>query len=255
MGWSWSGATKGGISGASTGAAINPVYGTPIGAAVGFLSGGFFGDDKGAKTNSGTNAFGARNDALTKVPTGTPEMEALHKANLAKAMGMGEEGGGYQQAQDYYNRLLGPNYQQGLEEFSEPYIRQFNEQIIPRVGERYAGMNALSSSGFQQALGGASEDLQSQLAQMFSQYRAQAAQAQTGQYNQLTQTGLNYNPFAYVQEEGTKGGLGSFFEGLTKDPKQMEGIFKGIMSLFKTKNPADLSSEALNKFAPNYGVV
>ena len=224
MSLNWKNAIQYGATGAGVGAPAGGI-GAGVGAGAGFLYGLFgdyFGDDKGAKTNSGTNAFGARNDSLARLPAGTPEMEALHKANLAKAMGMGEEGGGYQQAQDYYNRLLGPNYQQGLEEFSEPYLKQFQEQIIPRVGERYAGMNALSSSGFQQALGGASEDLQSQLAQMFSQYRAQAAQAQTGQYNQLTQTGLNYNPFVYHQED--KKGLGAFWEGLSKDPKQLQGM-------------------------------
>ena len=203
---------KGAAKGAGTGALAGVAgggWGAPIGAGIGFLTGGLFGGDKGGKSG-----LGATNDNLRKVPTGTPEQEAAHNRTLAQSMGMAEEGGGYNLSQDYYNKLLGPDRQQALDEFSDPYIRQFQEQITPRIAERFAGAGALSSSGFGQALGGASSDLQSRLAQMFSQLQSQAAEAQTHQYNQLNQTGLNYEPFAYVKEEGSKGGLGSFFEGL-----------------------------------------
>lgn len=148
--------------------------------------------------------FGS-NDKLKKIPTGTKEQEALHNSLLAQAMGMAN-GGGYQQAQNYYNSLFAPG-NQAYENFAAPFMNQFEEQVLPQIAERFAGGGALSSSGFGQALGGAASGLQANLAQLFAQLQAQAAAAQTQQYNQLTQTGLNYQPFAYNRQQGSSGFL------------------------------------------------
>jgi hypothetical protein len=146
-------------------------------------------------------------DTLNKFPTGTKEQEALHNNILSQAMGMSQQGGGYNQANQYYNNLLGGNQQQAFDQFSQPYLQQFQEQLLPQIAERFAGAGALSSSGFGQALGGASSNLQSQLAKLFSELQQQAAQQQYGQYNQLSQTGLNHQPFGYNQREGSSGFL------------------------------------------------
>lgn len=183
--------------------------------------------------------FGAP-DKLKKLPTGTAEQQALHNNILSQAMGMSQQGGGYQQAQDYYSSLFQPG-NQAYENFSAPFMNQFQEQVLPQIAERFAGGGALSSSGFGQALGGAGAGLQAQLAQLFAQLQSQAAGAQTNQYNQLAQTGLNYQPFAY--QKGPSGalapllgglgvGLGSTFGG----PLVGMGA-QGISSLFKSKAP------------------
>jgi hypothetical protein len=173
-------------------------------------------------------------DKLKKVPTGTPQQEQLHNQILAQAMGM-TNGGGYQKAQDYYNRLLGPNQQQAYDQFSQPYLQQFQEQMLPQIAERFAGAGALSSSGFGQALGGATSNLQAQLAQLFSELQGQAAGKQYGQFNQLAQTGLSHSPFDYVQEEGSQGflgnALGALGQGLIGPLGGMAA--QGISSLFK----------------------
>lgn len=49
----------------------------------------------------------------------------------------------------------------------------FQTQTIPSIAERFAGLGALSSSGFQQQLGRAAVDLERELAALRSQYGAQ----------------------------------------------------------------------------------
>lgn len=146
-------------------------------------------------------------DEYKKIDTATPEQKALHNSILAQLMGMSQGGGGYDLANQYYNNFLGPNQQQAYDQFSAPYMQQFQEQILPQIAERFAGAGALSSSGFGQSLGGAASGLQAQLAQLFSQLQGQAAQQQYGQYNQLSQTGLNYQPFGYYKQKGSGGFL------------------------------------------------
>lgn len=216
----WAGAGAGALSGAGAGAAFGPwgaAAGGALGGALGLFGGG-----------------GAQNDKLKKVPTGNPQQEALHNSILAQAMGMSQGGGGYQQAQNYYNNFLGDNQQQAFNQFSQPYQQQFNEQILPQIAERFAGAGALSSSGFGQALGGASAGLQSQLAQLFSQLQGNAASQQYGQYNHLAQMGLNHDPFDYATQKGSTGIGGNFLAGLS-DKNNLHAIAAGIASLFKDK--------------------
>ncbi len=186
-------------------------------------------------------------DKLNKVPTGTPEQEQLHNNILSQAMGMTQNNGGYKQAQDYYSNLLGPNRQQAFDQFSQPYMQQFQEQILPMIAERFAGNGALSSSGFGQAVGGAGAGLQGQLAKLFSQLQSEAASNQTNQFNNLAQTGLNHQQFAYNQEEGSGGFLGNILGGLSGalggplGNALGQGVVGGISSLFKKPQKTGIS--------------
>jgi hypothetical protein len=174
--------------------------------------------------------FGSK-DKLTQVPTVTKEQQALHNNILAQAMGLSS--GGYQQAQNYYNSLLEPG-NQAYQNFTAPFINQFQEQTLPQIAERFAGAGALSSSGFGQALGGAASGFQSQLAQLFALLQSQAAGAQTNQYNQLAQTGLNYQPFAYNRQQGHGGILGPLSIGAANAFGSPFGMAAGgIANLFK----------------------
>lgn len=175
-------------------------------------------------------------DKLTKVPTGTPQQDQLHNSILSQALGMSGQGGGYQNAQDYYNNFLTQGMDnQAFQNFSQPFMNQFNEQTLPQIAERFAGAGALSSSGFGQALGGAGAGLQSQLAQLFASLQSQAAGAQTNQYNQLGQTGLNHNQFAYNNQQGSGGFLGPLMGGIgtAMGGPIGAGLGTGIASLFK----------------------
>lgn len=151
---------------------------------------------------------------LKKKPTGTPEQQQFGGqdliAMLQKMMG---QGGGFNQANQYDQSLLGQG-PEAFNQFSSPYLQQFQEQIAPRIAEQYAGAGALSSSGFGQALGGAGAGLSAQLAQLFSQLQGQAAGRQQGQFQNLSQIGLNYQPFAYHEKQGTAGFMAPFLTAL-----------------------------------------
>jgi hypothetical protein len=193
-------------------------------------------------SKTGRNFLFGGSDQLKKVPTGTQGQEQLHNSILSQAMGMSQGGGGYDLANQYYNNLLGGNQQQAFDQFSQPYMQQFQEQTLPQIAERFAGAGALSSSGFGQALGGAASGLQSQLAQLFSQLQSQAAGQQYGQYNQLAQTGLNHQQFAYNHVPGSQGFLGTALGaagtalGGPIGAALGAGIGGGISNLFKPKS-------------------
>jgi hypothetical protein len=187
--------------------------------------------------------FGSQ-DKLTKLPTGTKQQQGLHGNLISKAMGLPQGEEGYGLANQYYNNLLGENQGQAFDQFSQPYMQQFQEQILPQIAERFAGMGALSSSGFGQALGGAASGLQGQLAQLFSQLQQQAAGQQYDQYNNLgqqygnlAQTGLGYQPFAYNKQEGSAGFLGPLLGAIGSKAANPigKGLGSGIMNLFKPK--------------------
>lgn len=175
-------------------------------------------------------------DELKKIPTGTKEQKKLHKHVLQNALGMGQEG--YNQANNYYGDILNQSGEEGLQEFlspyqnkeafeqfSKPYMTQFEEQILPQLLERFAGMGGANSSGLAQTLGGAASGLQAQLAQLFSNLignyqtnrqnsQQNAASSLTNQFNNLTTTGLNYQPFAYNKQKGNSGALPGLLTGL-----------------------------------------
>lgn len=187
--------------------------------------------------------FGSK-DKLKKVDTGTPQQNQFHASILSELQKMLQPNSGFSMAQDYYKNLLQPG-NEAFDRFSQPYLTEFNEQILPQIAERFAGAGALSSSGFGQALGGAASNLQSQLAQLFSSLQNQAAGAQTSQFNQMSGQGLGYQPFAYVNKPGSSGLLGSLAAGL--GGPLGNSLASGIGSLFKPKQSnisGDLASNS-----------
>jgi hypothetical protein len=178
-------------------------------------------------------------DKLKKVDTGTKQQQQFGGQDLIQMLqDMINPGGGLQQANQYDKSLLGEG-PEAFNKFSQPYLQQFNEQIIPGIEERYAGGGALSSSGFGQALGGASAGLQSQLAQLFSQLQGQAAGRQQGQFQNLSQVGLGYSPFAYQNEKGSGGAFGPLMTSLVEafGPAAINKIGQGFDSLIKPQQP------------------
>lgn len=139
---------------------------------------------------------------LKQLPNFTPEMQRL----------FGEMTGGlqgtYGNALDVLRQYLDPS-SDVYKTLSAPYLREFKEQTIPGIAERFVGMGgasnplsgALSSSGFGQALGAAGAGLQENLASMIAQQQRGAAGDIFGQY----QTALGQEPFMYYEKPGTKG--------------------------------------------------
>jgi hypothetical protein len=174
-------------------------------------------------------------DKLKKVPTGTQAQTQFGGQDLISMLQqMMQQGGGLDLANQHDQNLLGQG-PEAFNQFAAPYLQKFQEQMLPQIAERFAERGALSSSGFGQALGGASSDLQSSLAQLFTQLQGQAAQRQQGQFQNLSQLGLNYQPFQYAQKQGNSGFLNNLLGGVgnTLGPNIGNALGGGISSLFK----------------------
>lgn len=162
--------------------------------------------------------------SLEKLPTGSPEQSRFNTQLINQLMQQLQGGGGYGQSQDYLSGLFGENaFQNFSEPFNQQFQQQFQQELMPRIAERFAGMGgnssgALSSTGFGQALSGAaaqgSSNLQSQLAQLFSQLQMQGAGQLGNQFNQQASMGLGYQPFAYHEKPGMQGSFMPMLQGI-----------------------------------------
>lgn len=159
------------------------------------------------------DSFGG-NDQMSRVPTMTRSQKGLLSQLMKMLNPQGQLGGAQQGAINYQQQLMDPS-SQAVDQFAQPYMNQFNQQTIPGLAERFAGMGAmgggLSSSGFGQALGAAGGNLQAQLAQLKAGLGQQAAQSLMGQYGNLTGMGLSAQPFGYQQQAPSA--LGGMLQG------------------------------------------
>lgn len=150
-----------------------------------------------------------RDPSFSKVSNYTPQQQKLLNSDIRQARRL--QRGGYNDAMSLLQQYLDPQ-SDVYQNFEAPYMQQFEQQVVPGLAERFAGLGAmgggLSSSGFGQALGAAGANLQTQLASMKEQYRRQAINDLLGQYNQLTNRGLNARSFENTYDPGTQGQLG-----------------------------------------------
>lgn len=135
----------------------------------------------------------------------TPEQ--LEVLNQILGSGGRPESQLFGQGEDYLSRLLSG---QGFEQFEAPLLTQFNEQTVPGIAERFAGMGGLSSSGFQQALGQAASGLTEKLGAQ----RAGLTQQSLGQGLQYSQqplqnllTALGFQTQQPYYQQGTTGAI------------------------------------------------
>jgi hypothetical protein len=107
--------------------------------------------------------------------------------------------------QDLFGQLLGSLQGklggEGIERFQAPYLRQYQQEIVPGLAERFsgAGAGAQSSSAFQQALGGSAVDLQERLAALGGQ-QEQNTLNQLMQMLGMTTEGLVQKPMPFWQQ-------------------------------------------------------
>lgn len=139
---------------------------------------------------------------MKKIPTLSGGQSNFLQQLLQMLMGSGKLGQANNQGIDYLQQLLNPD-SEAVNQFTQPYMNQFNQQTIPGIAERFAGMGAqgggLSSSGFGQALGAAGGNLQAQLAQLKAGLGQQAAGQLMGQYGQQSNQALGTPAFGYSQ--------------------------------------------------------
>jgi len=144
----------------------------------------------------------------------------------------------------YAQDLMSPD-SQAYQAYKAPMMREFQEQIIPGISERFAGLGAQSSSALNQALGQAGSGLEERLAALRSGLQMQGAglQSQLAQQQfgigmapyemalQRAQLALGTSPFAYYQRQPKQpGAFSQFMSGLA--PGIGQGIGGGIGSAF-----------------------
>lgn len=144
----------------------------------------------------------------------SPEQQQLQSYMYQQAQNGITGNKGYQQGSDYINRLLS-NDPEAYAAFEAPYRQQYEQQVIPGIGERYAGMGAggQSSSAFRNELAQAGGNYTTGLAALRAQMQMQAlpqalnyAQAPMQNLAQLGEFGFK-SP--YQEREGDPGFLGS----------------------------------------------
>lgn len=135
--------------------------------------------------------------------------------------------GAYNQAEQANNQYLDPN-SQAYQNWEQPYLDEYNQETIPGLAERFAGMGAmgggLSSSGFGQALGASGANLQNKLAQLKSQLQMGASQNVFNQQNQLSDQVLRARPFENQYQKGSTGFAGGALSGLIGGLGQGTGL-------------------------------
>lgn len=161
-------------------------------------------------TKSGRNFLMGTPPETKQLPTMNKEQQRLLSQVMQMLNPQGGLGQGMGEGIDLQRQLMDPS-SQAVDQFAQPYMNQFNQQTIPGLSERFAGMGAmgggLSSSGFGQALGAAGGNLQTQLAALKAGLGQQAAQSLMGQYGQMSGQALSQRPFGYMQQQGTQGFL------------------------------------------------
>ena len=160
--------------------------------------------------------FGSR-DQFKNVSLLTPQQQSSLNQILGQLGQMQGPTGAYGMAQSRLADLLSGG-SDVYNAFAAPYMRQFQEQTIPQLAERFAGFGgrggALSSSGFGQGLGAAGAGLQESLASMGAGLQQNALQQALGQYNTLAGLGLGTRAFQPQFIPGQPGLFSNLFGGL-----------------------------------------
>lgn len=142
--------------------------------------------------------FGKK-DKVQKVPTISPEQqEMLTLLQNAITKGEGPLAGAFG----------GFNEEEFNKGVRDPTIKNFQENVLPQLLNKFSGGNAGGSS-MQKALLKGGNDLQSQLAQLMYQAQQQGKQNQ----QQGVNTALQTKPFENIYKTGTTGAVQEFAKG------------------------------------------
>lgn len=144
---------------------------------------------------------------IQAMPSFSPEQQQMLGQLIQGLQGGGTGGGPLGGGLQHLQQLLGG----GDESFEKPAMRQFQEQIVPSIAERFSGMGAgaQQSSAFGQQLGAAGAGLSENLAQQREGLKTQGL----SQLMKMLGIGMQ-SPFQYQQIPGQQGGLQSLFGGL-----------------------------------------
>jgi hypothetical protein len=144
----------------------------------------------------------------------------------------------YQQGSDYLQRLLS-NDPQMMQQMQAPYLQNFEQNIVPGIAERFAGMGtgagATNSSALYNSLGQAGTNLQTQLAGLHSQNQLQGL-GQSLNYAQQpysnAMAGFGVRPFENVYQPGNTGFIGQAGQGFAQGVGMGMNPFSSLLGLF-----------------------
>lgn len=146
--------------------------------------------------------------------TMTPEQQALQQLTVS---GLGSP---TSSALQYLQQILGGD-EELMKQFEAPLMRQFEQEIVPGIAERFAGMGtggAQDSSAFQQTLGRAGKELSTDLASLRAGLKSQAVQALQGLMGQG-----NQRAFENIYDPGSYGLVGGAAQGAAQGLGQAAG--------------------------------
>lgn len=177
-------------------------------AATGAIGSGLLSDEGGGQMGQMTTLTPEQRsilDMLTKIlggelgqPGEMPPGASQLQEQLFGALSGGETGGAgsaIQAGSEYLDRLLSQDYdptagQEYWEQaFQKPMMQQWEQEIMPSIAEKYGGAGAISSSGFNRAMGQAGANMQTQLGGQLADVLYQGQQAHKGR--QLQGAGLS----------------------------------------------------------------
>ncbi len=113
---------------------------------------------------------------MEQVSTLLPGQQSLHN-QLLRSLRRPGAGGAFGQSADYYRDLMSDD-PSDLDAYLDPSMRQYYQDIMPGIAERYAGMGlgALSSSSHRNAQIQGGTDLAERLAMLRANLRQSGAQ-------------------------------------------------------------------------------
>ena len=136
-----------------------------------------------------------------------PEVQSIIQRLQSQTQGnapLSQNQPGFQSASNYLQDLLNPD-SEAMRAYQEPAMRQFQQEIIPGIAERFSLGNEKGSSAFQNSLTQAGGNLSAQLNQQRGQQQMQALplllqllQMPFDQFSKLSDQLLNA-PYAYQE--------------------------------------------------------
>lgn len=175
------------------------------------------------------NLFGT-SDKISNLPLFTkPQMQGLSDLVQQAAQMRQNQSSPYNLAQSRLQSLLSGG-SDAYNAFAAPYMRQFQEQTIPGLAERFASLGgrggALSSSGFGQSLGAAGAGLQDTLAAQAAGLQQNALSTALGDYYNTQNLGLT-RAFEPTYQPGTTDLFGGLLSGIGGGLGQGFGLSNG----------------------------
>lgn len=159
-------------------------------------------------------SFSGKGDKLKKVDTLNSKQQELLKKYIRSinrdAFDLSENPT-FQAGQSFITDMLNPS-SDAYKKFEAPYLRQFQEQLVPQLTERYNAYDLQKSSGFDQALAHAYTGMQENLAAMKTQNMMAASQgalnygmAPANLANSMVSQALGTPAYAYQNIQGQPG--------------------------------------------------